>query len=581
MKNISLTILFTFILLSLYSQDLHFSQLDLNTTMRNPATMGQMPAENKITLGYRSQWTNLPYAYRNINVAFEHRMGAFSLGTDILHNDAGRNSLRTTQLLLKLAYQKRLSERDEILAIGVSGGALQQRFQPELFEFDNQYIEGVGFDKSRSNGETFARSNQFLPTINAGVFISKYLNRIKMSAGLSFSHLNRPASEFFEGQKVYYPVRTSLFASAKLFFRKKLRGEIRYARNSQFVANETIVGAKLNYELSPHKWITFGVSNRIEDAFIFEAGLEFQYSSFTVSYDMNNSNYAAVSQGNGALELTATYAFSKKDKYKQLSVAMPFSKEKKEEELIVEEKKEISGVDSDGDGIVDNKDECPEIPGLVQFDGCNDSDKDGVWDSMDACPNLFGEKENRGCPLIYRDTDKDGLTDEVDNCPYIKGIPALGGCPDTDLDGVSDLNDNCPFLKGDPDNHGCPKMNREEHQTYIGEKTKNTIVEFETNRVVIRSQYFAELDEIALLLLKNRDAEAFISGHTDDEGNNEYNFQLGEQRAHAIQEYFMQVGVSPKQLTVISYGENKPRNANRSAYEKSKNRRAEVMLYLK
>jgi len=86
-------------------------------------------------------------------------------------------------------------------------------------------------------------------------------------------------------------------------------------------------------------------------------------------------------------------------------------------------------LDSDGDGVVDSEDECPETAGVEPFDGCPDSDGDGVPDDEDACPET-GDQGNGltddGCPL--QDTDGDGVTDAVDACPDTAGSKD-SGCP--------------------------------------------------------------------------------------------------------------------------------------------------------
>lgn len=69
--------------------------------------------------------------------------------------------------------------------------------------------------------------------------------------------------------------------------------------------------------------------------------------------------------------------------------------------------------DSDGDGIADHKDKCPNIAGLEKFVGCPDSDGDGVADNEDECPNLKGLIEFKGCP--EPDQDNDGVPDQKTN----------------------------------------------------------------------------------------------------------------------------------------------------------------------
>ncbi|MBQ8267944.1 MAG: thrombospondin type 3 repeat-containing protein [Clostridia bacterium] len=106
--------------------------------------------------------------------------------------------------------------------------------------------------------------------------------------------------------------------------------------------------------------------------------------------------------------------------------------------------------DSDGDGVWDRKDKCPETPaeaqGTVDETGCpKDTDGDGVPDYLDKCPNTdssMGEVDETGCP---KDTDGDGVADYLDKCPNTsadaQGAVDENGCPkDADGDGVADYS---------------------------------------------------------------------------------------------------------------------------------------------
>lgn len=106
--------------------------------------------------------------------------------------------------------------------------------------------------------------------------------------------------------------------------------------------------------------------------------------------------------------------------------------------------------DTDGDGIKDEMDDCPEQPGKAATKGCPDSDNDGVADKEDLCPNDAGAKEFSGCP----DSDGDGIPDRDDACPKTVGDASANGCPDADGDGVSDRLDDCPTTAGTV--KGCP-----------------------------------------------------------------------------------------------------------------------------
>lgn len=118
--------------------------------------------------------------------------------------------------------------------------------------------------------------------------------------------------------------------------------------------------------------------------------------------------------------------------------------------------------DNDDDGFVDvsaknlhssiyQVDECPSEAGTAM--GCPDKDEDGVADKKDNCPDLKGSLQNNGCPVD--DSDGDGVKDEDDRCPDKPGT--AHGCPDQDKDGVTDNNDDCPYEAGPASNSGCPK----------------------------------------------------------------------------------------------------------------------------
>ena len=112
----------------------------------------------------------------------------------------------------------------------------------------------------------------------------------------------------------------------------------------------------------------------------------------------------------------------------------------------------FGGTDTDGDGVYDKYDSCPEVAGLKEFNGCPDSDGDGIIDGEDACPSVAGLATLNGCP----DADADGIADKDDMCPNAKGTKANNGCPDTDGDGVVDKDDKCATTAGPRANGGCP-----------------------------------------------------------------------------------------------------------------------------
>jgi peptidoglycan-associated lipoprotein len=76
--------------------------------------------------------------------------------------------------------------------------------------------------------------------------------------------------------------------------------------------------------------------------------------------------------------------------------------------------------------------------------------------------------------------------------------------------------------------------------------------------------------------LKANGNRVVLEGHTDERGTREYNMALGERRAKAVQRYLVLQGVSPAQLELVSYGEERPLAAGTSEESWAQNRRVEL-----
>ncbi|GAA65091.1 peptidoglycan-associated lipoprotein [Pseudoalteromonas sp. BSi20311] len=104
------------------------------------------------------------------------------------------------------------------------------------------------------------------------------------------------------------------------------------------------------------------------------------------------------------------------------------------------------------------------------------------------------------------------------------------------------------------------------------------IIYFGFDTATIQGQYGELLRAHAEFLVKNPSVKVLIEGHADERGTPEYNIALGEHRGQAVEKYLQSLGVSESQISVVSYGEEKPMVKSRTEEAFAKNRRA-VLVY--
>ena len=261
----------------------------------------------------------------------------------------------------------------------------------------------------------------------------------------------------------------------------------------------------------------------------------------------------------------------------------------------------FGGVDTDGDGVYDKFDACPEVAGLEEFQGCPDTDGDGIIDQDDACPKRAGSVEMNGCP----DSDGDGLSDIEDACPNRAGSAEMGGCPDTDADGISDKDDGCPEeagpaenngcpwpdadadgvpdkddacpeLAGVPENNGCPKLPQDVISTLNSE---GSMIRFRAeSSEIVGDESTAVIEKIKGILASYPSYDFVVEGHASSDGSKGYNMKLSQSRADAVQAALIAAGVQSDRISTVAYGEERPIGDNNTAKGRRSNRRVQFSV---
>ena len=215
-------------------------------------------------------------------------------------------------------------------------------------------------------------------------------------------------------------------------------------------------------------------------------------------------------------------------------------------------------IDSDGDGVIDAFDRCPDTPLGVPVDGFGcpkDSDGDGVPDYLDRCPGTpAGVKVDRhGCPV---DSDGDGVPDYLDRCP---GTPA----------GIS------------VDEHGCPRdpLPPQSRSLDYPPSELNLRLEFASGRVDIRPEFAEELERAIDFILAHPGRRILVEGHTDSVGPAEYNLDLSQRRAEFVRQFLLdETSIEPERIVARGYGESRPIADNSTQEGRLLNRRVVITI---
>ena len=539
MKKILTILLVGFAFVSNAQQLPHYSLYILNEAIINPASLSSK-TENELTIMLQEQWASFEGAPSTQSISYNHlNHHKFKRGINVVNDVTGPISMLNATISGSYILP---SKGKNSLALGGSASIMQ-------YIFDNNQI-------------TLEDDGVLDPIINGGV--DKVLGNSFTASAYYFN------SDYFVGLSVPNIIGSSLDISEnnsnnKLENHYYLNGGINFDLKNKYKVKPSVLIKKIgatpvqfdvNMRTIYDDFIWGGVTYRTGDAVALLMGLNYTNYNFAYSYDITTSSIRIPSAGSHGLLFT--YKFKSKRN------------------------------DRDKDGIYDEEDDCPRIPGLLALKGCPDKDKDGIKDSEDECPEEFGLKINKGCP----DKDSDGVVDKKDECPEVPGLPKFKGCPDTDGDGLQDAYDDCPTERGPIQNHGCPKGASNTDTVYI--TVTDTVyitinndtdlkkvfkdVKFELDEYRLTAASILVLSEVSNYLDEKDVLNIQITGHTDSQATDEYNMELSENRVKAVQNYLVSKGISKSRVKIDWKGETEPIATNNTEEGREKNRRVELII---
>lgn len=110
-----------------------------------------------------------------------------------------------------------------------------------------------------------------------------------------------------------------------------------------------------------------------------------------------------------------------------------------------------------------------------------------------------------------------------------------------------------------------------------GVASADRIVYFSYDSANVLPESRTIIESNARSLAKNPQIVTQLEGHTDERGSREYNIALGERRANAVRQTMIAMGVSPQQIRVVSFGEERPVAPGHDEHSYALNRRVEIV----
>jgi outer membrane protein OmpA-like peptidoglycan-associated protein len=103
-------------------------------------------------------------------------------------------------------------------------------------------------------------------------------------------------------------------------------------------------------------------------------------------------------------------------------------------------------------------------------------------------------------------------------------------------------------------------------------------ITFDSDQAEVKSQFYDTLNSVALVFQEFDQTLIDVTGHTDSDGSDDYNFDLSRRRAASVARYLTEQQVNPNRFSVDGRGEREPIASNASTRGKQQNRRVEIII---
>ena len=316
--------------ISIFAQDIHYTQLQQMPMLINPSYAGMFQGWERIGVQHKSQWVNTGTKFHTTALAadmnfFKPKRGNKAhMGFGLqLYNDVGGDSkFGTKQMLFNLSGIVPIGEMQTISG-GLQFGIGQRTGDLTNLIFSNQF-NGTEFDPDMASNESNSLVSFIYSDIGLGVSYRFGNHKIGFSrddatdfrVGVSYLHANQPDLKYRLGFKEELYAKWAINST----FIKDISGaplgfELIFNQFIQGPHAETVFGALLRYRLSSGSkttgltrdaYLNGGLYYRVKDAISPAIFVQLSSFNFGLTYDITLSKLSQVSRA-GGLEFSLIY----------------------------------------------------------------------------------------------------------------------------------------------------------------------------------------------------------------------------------------------------------------------------------
>ena len=325
--------LFLSLTLSLFSQDVHFSQFHLSPLTLNPALAGAIDDDHRAVVNYRDQWRSFGSPFTTYAASYDLPIlkgklnGRYiGIGVNAFSDKAGKSQFGDTHVGLSIAYDLLLSKRGH-LTFGMNGAYGQRSAQLANLSWDSQYT-GTNYDPSLPTGEAAFNEQVSYVDLAAGTLWRQELKSgAKLMLGAAVHHPHQPTVALIGNGSDRLLLRSTVHGEL-IFDGGGVRWSPQFYVSKQGGAIEAVVGTMVERRLGADSRFTtantsssfqLGAFYRYADAVIPAILFDYHHMlSFGISYDINISSLHAQTSYQGGLEVALMYHGMLSDKRKKL-----------------------------------------------------------------------------------------------------------------------------------------------------------------------------------------------------------------------------------------------------------------------